>query len=263
MKPENEKKKPGNKPGRKARASDLANLRKAQGKQTGPKTQEGKDIVSMNAVDSGLYVKKFHRIGKYAGELALCEKCGEEQKAICKEKQLCELQGYFVTQSILARDEHKPEYLEDANIVSLSYLRVLFESRLKYAIEHVDEMMINKKTLLEKHVIDTKYIEILFDMAEKLGISMEHMMLTRKTMDSSDAAWANMAKEHIERDKAKEYLQKLSDGFDRLLNINDRAEENRQGDTDLKEYNTSIGNNDEPDEELDLGAVGESPFPTK
>ena len=73
----------GNKKGRAPRPADYENLKKAEGKKTGPITDEGKEICSMNALKTGEYLKNFHRISRHAGLMAICDNCGDEQRRLC------------------------------------------------------------------------------------------------------------------------------------------------------------------------------------
>lgn len=253
-------KKRGNKPGRLARLSDLQNLQKAQGKQTGPNTEDGKKVVSMNALKTGEFLKKYHRLSTKAGKLAACKRCGEEQQAICISKKNCELQDYFIASYFKSRDERNPDYIEAINIIQTANMELIFSTKLQYAIEHQDDVYKDPESGQEKHTINWYYISNLMNMYNSLGKNPEQMLLTRKTMDSSDAQWAQAGKEEIDRNIAKEYLDKLNSGFNQLIGISGKVDEKRKTDKDIQEYDDMINESGDPDDDLDIAKIEDSPF---
>jgi len=254
-----EVKKRGNAPGREPRESDLKNLEKAQGLQTGPISEEGKAIVSLNAVKSGIHMKMYQNIGKAAGKLPVCDNCGDEQIKICQEAKNCELQVYFVGQYEIARTKRSVDPLEEMNSVSLGSMRMIFESQLNYAIKNMHETKIDDKGR-EYFLIGNGYIAQLMSMAQLLNVSPEDMLLTRKSQDTSERDFDDEVKEETSREEAKAYLLSLKQSNKEILEAVKKADKDRNQDKDIKEYKAETGEDEDTDKNINLDDIGDSPF---
>ncbi|OGB61495.1 MAG: hypothetical protein A2Y94_14040 [Caldithrix sp. RBG_13_44_9] len=249
-----------NQKGRKASPVDLANLEKAQGKQTGPVTQEGKAIASMNGIKTGERMRMFHRITHQAGKMKICISCGEEMQLHCSGVKRCELQDAMIVSYFKARSERNVEYIEDMDLIKIANLNFIFISRIKYAIDHIDDEWTNEETGRKGLVIGTDYMYMLSQMNEKLSTSLHDMQLTRKSMEENAGMWAGIAEKHIEDIAAKEYLEKLEKNAIEMRRIITTAKDKRKSDADVVEYEKLTGQDNDDNVSVDVDALGDSKF---
>ncbi len=237
-------------------------MKKAQGKQTGPKTPEGKAIVSMNALKTGERLRMFHRITHQAGRLAICRGCGEDVRQYCQEVQQCQLQDQMISAYFKAKADKNPDHIEEINLVQIASMDMLFSIKLKYALDHIEDKYFDEKTGREKHVIDTDYIYMLMNLFKSLNKSLEDMQLTRKSIDGSDAAWAALVDEKVDREEARKYLEQLRDQAEQIRHLAAESRKKREADPDIQEYQKQVGDGDNDMGDFDVNSVGENPFGT-
>jgi len=248
--------------GRKASKVDLENLKKAWGKATGPKTSDGKAKSSMNALKTGEHMRMFFRISHQAGELKICEGCGEEQQNACRSAQTCLLQDSMIASYMKAQAEKNPDHIEEFTIVQVATMDMVFSVRLKYALDHINDTWTDPETGKTQFVINSDYMYMLMNLFDRLNKRLEDMQLTRKTIDDSDLGWNRLVDEKIDREEAKAYLEKLQRQLTQIRNDVQAAAENRSQDKDIQEYQKQTGN-DEDDTPINLDNVGDNVFGSK
>lgn len=245
--------------GRRARAADLKNLMKAQGKQTGPKTETGKAIVSMNAVKSGEYLRKFHRLGLKAGKMERCQACGEAQIAVCTEIASCELQDFFISQYFKAYSDRDLSHIEEINMLQTAQMDLLFDTKLQYAIAHIDDKVKDKETGRDVYLIGWEYLYGLVNMYTTLRKNMDDMKMTRKTIDNDMGILKELMNLQLDPEKEDETRREVLGQIEKLVQMTDRVSTMRKSDKTIQEFEKT----QHQDTEVSSGAlkaVGGSPF---
>lgn len=246
--------------GRKVTAADLENLKKAQGKQTGPKTPEGKAISSMNNLKTGEHLRMFHRITEQAGKLKICQNCGDDVRNYCKEIKECQLQDKFIVAYFKAKAEKDPKYIHEITLPQLASMDMIFTIKLKYALDHIEDTYKDPKTGREKPVIDFNYILELKTLFDALNKSLEDMQLTQKSLDNSDAAWAALVDPKVDKEEAKEYLERIARQTEILKQASEEARKKRETDKDIQEYRKATDKDEGEDTNIDVEKIGDNPF---
>lgn len=250
----------GNKAGRKARKSDYENLKRAQGNQTGPKSDDGKIISSMNAVSTGMHLRKFHRLpAAKVGKMDICQDCGQEQIDVCVAIKNCELQDYFIAQYSKAYMDKDLSHIEEINILQTSQMDFLFNAKLKYAVDNFEERIIDPETGFERHLIDWSYIYGLVNMYTVLRKNLDEMKMTRKTVDDDIGMLKKLMELQLDRtgeDKTREeVLQKV----EALIETSEKVSDMRKSDKTIQEFRkTQV--DDSLADSVNLKALPRSPF---
>ena len=205
-------------------------------------------------------MRMFHRITHQAGKMKICASCGEEMQLHCQNVKRCELQDAMIVSYFKARSERNVEYIEDMDLIKIANLNFIFISRIKYAIDHIDDEFTDEKTGRTGLVIGSDYMYMLSQMYEKLATSLHDMQLNRKAMEENAGMWAGIAEKHIEDADAKEYLDRLNQNAIEMRSIITSAMGKRKEDVDVKDYEKQTGRDDENEVSINTGAIGSSKF---
>ena len=251
----------GNKKGRAPRPSDYENLKKTVGKQTGPITEEGKEICSMNAVQTGEYLKNFHRISRHAGRMAICDNCGDEQKALCMNEKKCLLQDYFIVEYHKAFADRDVKRIEDINSLLIPNMVFIFNAKLKYALDNVEEVYLDKFGN-EHHKVDYNYILMLLNMFTTLNMKLEDMQMTRKTMVIEGSELRALLERAGEDEDDRGVYKQIVSSLDNLVQGLKRGEKMRAEDKTVQDFEKTVAGQSLEDN-LDLDKVGGNPFGEK
>lgn len=257
MKPKEKKKR--STAGREARRADIENLKKAQGKQTGPTTKEGKEITSMNAVSTGEQLRNFHRISKQAGQMSICENCGDEQIVLCTEAENCLLHDYFIAQYHKARADNDVAPLEEINFTQLPDMDFMFTIKLKYALDNIGEMTFDKDKGRNVPLISWDYIYGLLNMFSSLNKKLDDMQMTRKTQGVDGGELKDLLKRSLDTEGEKDALKYILEKMDEFKSKTGEAKEMREQDDTIKEFEKTQSGA-EVEENINIENVTKNPF---
>lgn len=243
-----------------ATEKQIAACRENAQKSTGPKTEEGKAISSMNALKTGEYMTRFDLIsGESAGNLKICEPCGDEQKAQCRIVKTCILNDEITLRYIRAHRSKKPEFHEQISIPQIATMDMIFTQKLRYAQQHLFEKTIDENNI-ERDLIDEKYIYMLMNMMNNLSKTLKDMQQTRATQENIDVAWAELAKADVDPEKAAENRQKIVESMDKFRESFSKAKEKRELDEAIKQFRNGeaqIKDENRLDSDIDFNPFGD------
>ena len=239
-----------------------ANRRNAQ-LSTGPKTPEGKERSSMNAVKSGFYITKLWRITDNAGNLPMCAPCGEEQQNQCRADKKCLLQQDILLKHLKTLRTKNLAHREMLDAIQIAQMDTIFSLKLQEAMNllGVTELSQDKDgNPIMRSAVTDQHMYMLMNMANHLGKNLEAMQLTRKSQDMADVAWADLAKAELDPVKAAEYREKITKEMAEFRKSISKADEDRALDEAITQHRKQIGENQDKEEHTTDLVIGPNPF---
>lgn len=235
---------------------------------TGPKTEEGLAISSMNALKTGEYSKHFWKIpGSVVGDLKICETCGDEQIAICKsfpkEERTCLLHESLMLKYIKTHQTKDVKYIEEVNIMQLSIMDFLFTQNLRYAQLNIGEVEEAFDSLGKKYYrpkIGNDYIYMLINFMKVLSKSMPDMQLTRQTQENIDVEWAKLLEAEIDPEKAMETKNKIIASMAEFRKASSKAKYMENQDEAIQQFKKGEDLANEDSDSSNLSDIGDNPF---
>lgn len=234
-------------------------------KSTGPKTEDGKAASSMNGLTTGQYTRRFWKIpASKAGELKMCDVCGDEQQDACRKSGTCLLHDELSLAYLKTHETGATKYIENVNILQMATMDLLFSRQLRYAQINIGE----QETFIDsegrertKEKIDQQFIYMLMNMMKNLNKGMTDMQLTKQTQDNIDVAWAELAKADIDPVKAAETKNEIIKEMAVWRKDHGQARDDEKLDEAILQHRNldNAANDDAGD--IDLGNIGVSPFP--
>jgi len=244
-----------------------ANRKNAQ-LSTGPQTEEGKQISSMNALKTGYNAKHFWKIrGKSVGELKICPNCGDEQIELCKsfplEDRTCLLYDNLLLKYTKTHQTGETKYIEEINMAQLASMDLLFSQNLRYAqinMGEFNEYTDDDGNKIKKPKIGNDYIYMLITFMKALSKTLPDMQLTKQTQENIDAAWAELARAEIYPQKAAEHRNKIMNEMAAFRKAQATANAMEKKDEAITHFRKNEDLANEDIDNVNIGDAGDNPF---
>ena len=233
-------------------------------KSTGPKTEEGKRRASMNAIKNGRYVTRFWKIeGEYAGNLAICNTCGQSQAEICQEEKTCLLQDKLTLAHLKTLRSKNLKHREQIDIAQIAQMDFIYSVKLKEVINNlgaIETYIDDKGNERQRTAVSNEDMIVLMNFANHLQKNLKAMQLTRESQDISDVAWAELATAQINKEEAEKARQAILDGIAAYKESQGKAKDMEELDEAIREFRLGEGKSKHSDDSPKLINPPANPF---
>lgn len=207
-------------------------------------------------------MKMFNRIGEFAGTLAICKPCGEAQQAACREAKECAIMKSKIYAYHMATAEKDLSHLESHNIVQLSAMELIFDYRLRTAIEELGEYetVIEDGKKVKRPKVTTQRIYELMNFMNNLNKSPIEMQITRRTQENIDLEYAKLLEAQISDEKSNEFKAKILEMMADWQGNKAEAEKMRQQDEAISDWVNRDQKEGDQSGDLKISKIGGNPF---